>query len=397
MARQQYHIPGKIRDLHRLTHVQNENFAFVGVGPRLEHQGNSLRYRHEKSRDFRVGHRHRTACSDLLLEKGHDAAVAAQHVAETDCCEYGVIIFIVHGLHDHLAEALGCSHDVGRVHGFVGADEHEPADSCIPCRHGGFVSAEDIVLDCLVRGFLHKGHVLVGRCVVDDVRLIFRHHLPDASAVSDGADQGFQVKLGEVPPEFLLDVIDVVFVYIEDYEFSRSVRCHLSHQLAADGATAACDEDGFVRQVSADFLHIDADGFSTQEVFDGYVLKLVQGSFAVDYPGYSREDLELAAGFFADFEYCSAVLLAGGRQGDYDPVDAVFLHHFRDVPAGSCDGDAIYHSVGFVAVIVDEAACSGSSRFFHEDFSEEHFACFTCAYDHDVSDAVGSAAVDSGP
>ena len=223
VARQQYHIPGKVRDLHRLAHVQNENFAFVGVGSRLEHQGNGLRYRHEKSRDFRVGHRHRTACSDLLFEKGHDAAVASKHVAETDCCEYGVFIFIVHGLHDHLAEALRCSHDVGGVHCFVGADKHEPADPCIPCRHGGFISAEDIVLDCLVRGLFHKGHVLVGRCVVDDVRLIFRHNLPDASAVSDGADQGFQVKLGEVPPEFLLDVVDVVFVYIEDYEFSWSV------------------------------------------------------------------------------------------------------------------------------------------------------------------------------
>ena len=65
-----------------------------------------------------MGHRHRTAFGNLLLEQGDDAAVTAQYITEPYCHIIGPGI-AVHGLDQHLAETFGSSHDIRGVYRLV--------------------------------------------------------------------------------------------------------------------------------------------------------------------------------------------------------------------------------------------------------------------------------------
>ena len=100
-------------------------------------------------------HSHRSACSYLAFEQWDYAAVAAQHVAEAHCHEARLLCSAVHLLDYHLTETLGRSHDIRRVHRFVGGYQDESADAvlcrCFCCD----VGAQHVVLDGLVGTALH--------------------------------------------------------------------------------------------------------------------------------------------------------------------------------------------------------------------------------------------------
>jgi hypothetical protein len=78
------HIACKVRDFDGLAHIKHDDFtAFAGQAG-LQHQLDSLGDRHEKSRNFRVGHRDGPASCNLLHKFGDHAAGGPEYVAETD-------------------------------------------------------------------------------------------------------------------------------------------------------------------------------------------------------------------------------------------------------------------------------------------------------------------------
>ena len=149
----------------------------------------------------------------------------------------------VHHLDDHLAEPLACTHDVGRVHGLVGADEHESADTIVRRCPRHLIGAHDVVLDGLVRAVLHEGDVLMRCSMENDFGLVRGDDGVDATGVSNGADERDEIERGVVPTQLLLDVVGVVLVDIEDDELFGLVSRNLTAELGTDGSATTSDEN----------------------------------------------------------------------------------------------------------------------------------------------------------
>src|ERR1039458_9813932 len=80
--RQQNQVPGEVDDLYRFAHIQDADLAALSDGRGLQHELARFGNGHEEAPHVRMGHRHRSARRNLLLEDGDDAAVGAEHVAE---------------------------------------------------------------------------------------------------------------------------------------------------------------------------------------------------------------------------------------------------------------------------------------------------------------------------
>ena len=200
-------------DLDGAAHVEDEDLAATGVGAREEDEADGLGDGHEVADDVRVRDRDGTALLDLLFEDRDDAAVGAEDVAEADGHELGAdvaeefciclevefflaaaglcvmreelrdlggLAFLdlgVETLDDHLAQTLRGAHDVGRIDGLIGGNQHEALAAVHHGRVSGLVGADGIVFDGLAGAVLHERHVLVGRCVVHDVGLVLLEDL----------------------------------------------------------------------------------------------------------------------------------------------------------------------------------------------------------------------------
>lgn len=112
------HIACQIVDAHGLAHVEHEDLAAAGIRARLKNELHGLGNGHEIADDALVRDRDGAAAADLLAKERDDAAGRAEDIAEA----HGDILrcrAVVDHLHDHLAQALGCAHDIRGVDGLV--------------------------------------------------------------------------------------------------------------------------------------------------------------------------------------------------------------------------------------------------------------------------------------
>ena len=385
-SRQFDQVPGQGIDFHGPPHVQHEDLAAVGIGPRQHHQAHRLGNGHEVTDDVRMGHGDRAALGDLLFEQGDHGAVAAQHVAETDRHELGfdvlehpagavlIRVFLpqmgedlrqlsglplfdlgVEALDDHLAEPLAGAHDVGGVHGLVRGDEHESLAAVDHGRIGGLIGADSVVLDCLAGAVLHEGHVLMGRRVIDDLGVILIEHLEDPPAVPNRADKGGQLQSGERGFELELDIIGVVFIDIEDDELLGVMGRDLPAELAADGAAAAGDQHRFAVYEREYLPHVGLNGGSAQQILHGYVLHGADGYLTGDQLVHAGQLLKFTVGAAADVQNIPLVLRIGAGNGKEYLVHMVFFHVDQDIVPAAHHQHPIHVPTPFVGIVIDDA------------------------------------------
>ena len=302
------------------------------------------------------------AFGDLLFKEGHDGAVRAQDVAETDgdklrfrrvesdrillahCVglmgerirlmgvELGDFICFAlfdlrgEGLDDHFAQALGGSHDIGGVDGLIGGDEDKTLRTVAHGSVGCFIGADGVILDGLAGRILHKGDVLMGSGMVDHVRAVGGEDLVKTAAVTHGADEGDEVEGGVFITELKLDVVGVIFVNIEDDELLGIVRGNLTADLAADGATTTRDKDDLAPDEGIDLFHLDLDGLTAEEVFNSHILEGGDTDLIGDELIHAGELLDLAAGLGADIQNFTAGFHIGGGNGEKDFIYFIFLY-----------------------------------------------------------------------
>ena len=219
VAGQRDHHAGEVEDPDRLAHLEDQQLA-VAAEPGQQHQAHRLGDRHQVAPAVGVGHGHGAAPRDLLLEERHDAAGAAQHVAEAHRAEAGARPRRV-VLEEELGHPLGGSHDARGVHRLVRRDEHEALD---PQAVGGpdqVQAAGHVVLDGLLGGVLHERHVLVGGGVDDVVRTVLAEELLDAQGVADVHHLGVDGEVGVLPPEVPEQEVEVVLVDVGEHERGR--------------------------------------------------------------------------------------------------------------------------------------------------------------------------------
>ena len=379
-------VPSQGVDLHRLAHIQDEDFPALGVGAGLHHQAHRLRDGHEIADNVRMGHGHGAALLNLAAEQGDDGAVGAQDVAEADRHKLGpdipedgagaVLVRVfdaymgkklgnfrgparldhgVEGLNDHLTQALAGAHDVGGVHGLVRGDQHEALAAVNHGGVGGFIGADGVVLDGFAGAVLHEGHVLMGRGVIDDLGPVGIEDLEDAPAVPHGADQGHQVQLWILPLQLQLNLVGVVFIDIKDDQLLRIVGGDLPAQLRSDAAAASRHQDALAVDEVEDLLHVRADGFPAQQVLDGNLLHGGGGDLAQDELIHAGQLLQLAARLVADGQDIPLLLHRGAGDGQEDLIDVIFLNRGKNLIPAAHDGHALHGPVPLIGIVVDDA------------------------------------------
>lgn len=375
-------VPGHVVDLHRLTHVEDEDLAALRVVRRLEHQGDGLRDGHEVADDALVGDGHRTALRDLLLEERDDGAVGAEDVTEADRDEVGLRVLPVHHLYNHLTDTLRGTHDIRRVHGLIRGDQDEALHAGVGCGTGGLQGAHDVILDRFVRAHLHERHVLMCGRMEDHVRLILLHHTADTVGVPAGADEGHEVQLRVLHEELLLDAVRVVLIDVEDNKLLRLVAGDLTAELGADGSATAGDEDGLPLDHAEDFFVVDLDRFTAEEVEDVDVAKLADADFAVHELVDARDGLQLTAALLTDIENLRALFSGRSRDRIDDFGNLVLLYGVEDVVSCADDRHAVEDAALLVRVVVDQADRIALQVLAGEELLDEHPAGVARADDH---------------
>ena len=143
------------------------------------------------------------------------------------------------------------------------------------------VRADDVVLDAFAGGVFHERHMLVSGGVEDDIRPIVVEQLINSARIADGANENGKVQAFMVfGKQFLLNVIGVVFIDVENNEMLGVMGRNLPAEFCTDGATAACDKNDLAGELVEDFVHVDFDGLAAEQVFDFDLLKSADGHFA---------------------------------------------------------------------------------------------------------------------
>lgn len=128
---------GKVVYLHGLSHVEDHDLPTLRHGSRLEDETDGFGDGHEVADDVLMCDCYRDAGMDLVDEQRKHRTTAAEDVAEPDGDDLRTAAREHRG--DQLDHPLGSPHDIGRVHGLVGGDDHDLANAVVPCRR------EDVV------------------------------------------------------------------------------------------------------------------------------------------------------------------------------------------------------------------------------------------------------------
>ena len=119
--------------------------------------------------------------------------------------------------------------------------------------------------------------MLVSCGMKDDLRMVGFHYIKDFPAVSDGSDDGLHLQKGEFLANLQLDVISIVFIDVKDDQLLWTVLRDLPAYFRTDGSASAGDQDYLPLEGVIDFLHIDMNRISAQEILHRDLLQGTDG------------------------------------------------------------------------------------------------------------------------
>ena len=205
--------------------------------------------------------------------------------------------------------------------------------------------------------------MLVGCSVENYFWVILLENLVHAEVVANTCDKRHEVQaLPVFHDQFLLNIVGVVFVDINDDDHLRIVLGNLAHQFATDTTTTAGHHTNLVFDVGANVLVIEFNGVSTEQVFDLDVTDLcceVCSAFtdirSVQKRSDKRKHFDRKSGLAAKFQNLLTVLRRATRNGKKNRFDFFELGYLRDIACATSDQDVPNILANFIAVIVDKA------------------------------------------
>ena len=294
-------VLGQVQNANRLSHIQNKDFSAPCVGAGLQHQGDSLRNSHKIPNDVRIRHRHRSAGRNLLFKQRDNASVGAKDIAEAHRHKIARIMAVEH-LNDHLADALGGSHNVGGIDRLIRGDHDKALGAAGGCRHRRIEGAEDVVFDGLAGADLHERHMLVRSGMIDDIRTVLVENPVDALLIPDRCNQHHQIQIRIFAAQLLLHVIRAVLIDINQNQLPRMMSRNLPAKLRADGAAAAGDTDHLSLHIADDGIQIDLHRVPSQKVLHLNIVKLGDTDLAVYQLINAGKRAHLALGLLTDVQ-----------------------------------------------------------------------------------------------
>ncbi len=315
-----------------------------------------------------MGDRDRPAPVDLFLELGNDAARAAEHVAEADHFE-ARLAAVLQCLADHLAEALGRAHDVGRVPRLVRRDEHEFLHAVVDGGARNDIGAAHIVLHRLPRvRLLHEGNVLVGGRVEDERRRVLVDHLVHAPRVLDVAHDARHRNVRERLAQLLVDLVDRVFTHLVEDEHRRLESGDLAAKLGTDRSSRARHEDHLSRQQIVEARVVKRDRLALHQVFESDLADPRRMDLAADHVVQRRHRHDRDARALADFDHAPADLVRYRRHRDDRVTHLEALRDARQVLEPAEHARALQQPPALLLVVVekpDDAPLVAARQLLH--------------------------------
>ena len=226
--------------------------------------------------------------------------------------------------------------------------------------------------------------MLVGCGMVDDFRAVGAENLLHAIGVPHRGNEHFQVQFRIFPHQLLLDVIGIVLVNVQDDQLPGLVLRNLPAQLAADGTAPACHHHHFAAHISHDFVYIDLNGFPAQQILYLHLLELGDGHIAVEQLVSPGDGPELAACLLADVQNLLPHLAVGGRDGEDNLVNPVFLHRVHNPVPSPNDGNPPQKLPMAARLVIDDAPHPQVDVLAHLDFLQNHVRRRSCANHHHI-------------
>ena len=171
---------------------------------------------------------------------------------------------MLHSLNNHLTDTFGCSHDIGRIYGFIRRNQYHALRSVSSCCHSHIISTEYIVFNCLIRTVLHEWHMLMCSCMKNNRRFIIRKYGIHTMGISHRSNQHNQIQIREFLFQFLLKIIRGIFINIKYHQLRRMMRRDLAAEFTSDGTTATGYKYSLSRNVSHNLIQICFHWFPSQ-------------------------------------------------------------------------------------------------------------------------------------
>ena len=288
-------------------------------------------------------------------------------------------------MQDHLAESLGSAHEVGGIHSLIRGDHDKLLDAELFRRPHHMVRAENVVLDGLLRAFLHQRNVLVGRRVEHDVRPIHLKQAVNFFLISYGGDLHPQVQpVAPYTPQLLLDIISVVLVNIQNDELLGLIFGDLAAKLAADRTATAGHQHGLPLQEIPQDRRIQLHRLSAKEIFYLHILYRRHAHLAVHQLVNARQTPHTAARFLADVQDLFLILGRCCGNGKDDLRDPFLFDHLWDLLPPADDRYVSNVFALFARVVIDDAADAALQMRCDGDLPQEHPSRLTRADEHNA-------------
>ena len=261
------------------------------------------------------------------------------------------------GLQHQFGHAFGGTHHIGRAYRLVGANQHEAADTCIYRSLRHVQGTKHIVADTLARVVFDHRHVLIGCCVVDRDRAVFRKNGLQALRVGDAGQQRHQFYLRTQVTakglQLLMDGIQTKLIVIQEQQLARLLLHDLTRQLAANAATRAADQHDLTGQIMGQQIGARRHRLTAQEVFNVELTKVLHRDLAAGQVSHAgqrthmyRQSLQRLDDFVASF--------ARGRRHGQENVSNLAAWHQSQHVFRRKNGQSIDASTHFGVIVIDE-------------------------------------------
>jgi len=345
---------GKVMDLYRTPHVEHHHLATRGHRRRLEDEAHRLGDGHEVADDLLVRHCDGNARLDLLHEEGKHASPAAEHVAEAHRDDLG--LFARHRARQELDHPLGGSHHIGGIDRLVGGDDDHLLGVMLPRTPQQCIGAKDVVGDRLLRVELLQRHMLVGRCMEDQLRPVGLDDPVELCLVlhiTDHRDDDLAPLLLPVV-QCQREIVELRLIDVQENQLARSIGEQLAADLGSNGAACPGDEDALVLHHLFDRALVDFDQRSAEEVgvVEAPQIQLLGSLLDLKERG---DDFHLGARLIGGIDGGDHPLLLDLGDGDDEDLRLLITQDLLKILDRAVDAGAQYVATLEVGIVIDEA------------------------------------------
>ena len=285
-------------------------------------------------------------------------------------------------LNNHFAHALARPHDIRGVYRLIRRYHNESFRAGHRGRLCCLKRSEYIVFNRLGGAVLHQRNMFMRRRVINDIRLVIRENPVHPVGIPHGCDEHHKVQIRMFHFQFLLYIINVIFINIENNKLFRLMLRNLSAELASDGAAAARYKHLFALHITENRIHIDADRFSPQQILYLHVAQFADADFSVHELIHTRKRTQLTVRFLTNLQNIFQFRAGSGRHCHDNFIDIINVRTFHNLIPAAGHLDSLDISAPFSLIVIDNTADDHCGKVTVYNFFNDGICRLSCAHHH---------------